>query len=100
MKANSKLRSSKHLPDVTLSNLHYLDACVESIRKTPDPLLYIDLQSLENNFKFACHRQGHSHRAANLLCKLKALDTFGNCQRPVFSLNVSQHLKIFEIVGS
>ena len=23
---------------------------------------------------------------------LKALDTFGNCQRPVFSLGVSQHM--------
>ena len=24
---------------------------------------------------------------------LKALDTFGNCQRPVFSLGVSQHTR-------
>jgi hypothetical protein len=26
------------------------------------------------------------------LSDLKALDTFGNCQRPVFSLGVSQHI--------
>ena len=25
-------------------------------------------------------------------CYLKALDTFGNCQRPVFSLDVYQHM--------
>ena len=28
--------------------------------------------------------------------ELKALDTFGNCQRPVFLLGVSQHMQTCE----
>ena len=44
-------------------------------------------------------RKLFGYRAIAKGCPLKTVDTIGNCQRPVFSLGVSQHMHKITYLG-
>ena len=56
--------------------------------------LHQNIQFIYRMFKLFVKENKDRFAGIVILCKtneLKTLDTFGNCQRPVFSLAVSQH---------
>ena len=49
------------------------------------------MSSTDNGFQNQREAKDEYSQISQTVSELKALDTFGNSQRPVFSLGVSQH---------